>query len=398
MTASTSRPTDRQLLERIAKKRDEKAFTQLVQRHGPMVLGVCRQILGNDQDAEDAFQATFLVLSSKAGSIRSGEALPNWLFNVATRLARRLRAATQRRRAHEVALVEPVPSKPEPRGESDNLGSILYEEIGRLPDKYRLPFILCYLRGRTNVQAAQQLGCPLGTVFSRLARARERLRDRLTRRGLVISGAVLAAALLRLSEQARAAVPQLLQAATVRRALQFGAGKLGSASNVSSRVANLAAWGVGSLAGHGLRMAGSLLLLVALGGSLSVVYLRPGPVVPFGEPVENRLQGTWAEVSLNVDGRAIPGGQGQVTFEDNQMTLLGTVGTFRIDGAKDPIQLDWIVQGAVNRHILEFAGDQLTLAAMHVPPGAPADKELPRPQDFSPQRGKIITSFQRLEH
>jgi RNA polymerase sigma factor (sigma-70 family) len=397
MTTSTSSLTDRQLLERFASQRDEEGFTQLVQRHGPMVLGVCRQILGQEQDAEDAFQATFLVLWSKARSIRSGEALPNWLFNVATRLAKRLRAVTQRRHAHEVALVEPAPSKPRPLGESANLGLILFEEIGRLPDKYRLPFILCYLEGRTNKQAAQQLGCPPGTVFSRLARAREQLRIRLTRRGLAISGAVLAAALLRLSEQTPAAVPQLLEASIVRGVLQFGARKLGSASNISPRVVNLANWGVGSLAGHGLRVAGGLLLLVALGGSLSAVVLRPRPVVSFGEPVENRLQGTWTEVSLNVDGGAIPGGQGEVTFKDNQMTLLGTVGTFRIESAKDPIQLDWIVQGQVIRHILKFDGDQLTLAVMYAPPGAPPGTELPPPQDFSPQRGKIITSFKRLQ-
>jgi RNA polymerase sigma factor (sigma-70 family) len=141
-----------------------------------MVLGVCRQILRQEQDAEDAFQATFLVLSCKAGSIRSGEALPNWLFNVANRLAKRIRTAALRRQAHEVALVEPPLSDPEPWGEIGDLGPILYEEIGRLPDKYRIPFVLCYLEGKTNEQAAQQLGCPPGTVFSRLARARERLR------------------------------------------------------------------------------------------------------------------------------------------------------------------------------------------------------------------------------
>jgi uncharacterized protein (TIGR03067 family) len=285
-----------------------------------------------------------------------------------------------------------VPSEPEPRLESRNLGQILYEEIGRLPDKYRLPFILCYLEGKTNQQAAQQLGCPPGTVFSRLARARERLRIRLTRQGLAISGAVLAAALLRLAEQTTAAVPQLLEATTIRGARRFGTGKLTGASNVSSRVANLATWGVRSLSWHGLHIAGSLILLVALGGSLSVVFLRPRP-----EPVETRLQGTWAEVSLNVDGSPIPGGQGEVTFKDDEMTLLGTVGTFRIDAAKAPIQLDWTVQGQVSPHILEFDRDQLTLAVMHVPPGAPAGTQLPRPENFNPQPGKIITSFKRLQ-
>ena len=216
MTTCTSTPTDRQLLERFATRRDEEAFAELVHRHGPMVLGVCRQILRREQDAEDAFQATFLVLSRKAGSIRSAEALPNWLYGVANRLATRMKAAAQRRQTREVALVEPPLSAPGPGGEVGNLGPILFEEIGRLPDKYRIPLVLCYLEGKTNEQAAQHLGCPPGTVFSRLARARERLRLRLTRRGLTLSTAALAASLVGLSEQASAAVPQLLEATTVQ--------------------------------------------------------------------------------------------------------------------------------------------------------------------------------------
>src|SRR6516162_4079840 len=171
MTACIDNLTDRELLERFATRRDEEAFAQLVRRHGPLVLGVCRQVLRQEQDAEDAFQATFLVLSRKAGSIRSAEALPNWLYGVASRLARRMRGAVARRQAREVALVEPPTSEPGPGGELGDLGPVLHEEIGRLPDKYRLPFVLCYLDGKTNEQAARQLGCPAGTVFSRLARA-----------------------------------------------------------------------------------------------------------------------------------------------------------------------------------------------------------------------------------
>src|SRR6516164_5743210 len=128
MTTSTDNLTDRQLLERFALRRDEESFAHLVQRHGPMVLGVCRQILRQEQDAEDAFQATFLVLSRKAGSIRSAEALPNWLYGVANRLATRMKAAAQRRQTREVALVEPPPSKPGPGGEVGDLGPILFEE------------------------------------------------------------------------------------------------------------------------------------------------------------------------------------------------------------------------------------------------------------------------------
>jgi RNA polymerase sigma factor (sigma-70 family) len=394
MTTATGNPTDRQLLERFATQQDKEGFAQLVNRHGRMVLGVCRQILRQEQDAEDAFQATFLVLARKAGSIHSGEALPNWLFNVANRLARRIRAAALRRQAHEVALVEPPPSEPEPGGDMGDLGPILYEEIGRLPDKYRLPFVLCYLEGKTNEQAAQQLGCPPGTVFSRLARARERLRIRLTRRGLTVTSGVLAATLLSLSEHAAAAVPQLLEATTVQAALRFGAGNLGSASNIPARVVNLARWGVWSLSWRGLRIAGRLLLLVALSGALLVLFLRLRPVE---QPVQNRLQGTWAVASMTIAGVPILGSQAQVTFKDKQMTLSGTSGTYRIDAAKDPMQIDWIVGGGVTQGIFELHGDELTLCFTQSP-GGPPGNEPPRPADFSPQPGKMVMIFKPLRH
>src|SRR5262249_49829935 len=258
MATSTGNLTDGQLLERFVSRRDEEAFAQLVRRHGPLVLGVCRQMLRKKQDAEDAFQATFLVLSRKAGSIRRAEALQNWLYGVATRLATRMKAAALRRQKREVALVEPLPSEPVPEGEAEDLGPILYEEIGRLPDKYRIPFVLCYLEGKTNEQTAQELGCPHGTVFSRLARARERLRHRLKRRGVVVSSAALAATLLNLSAQASASVPESLEATTTQRALRFGSGNPGSVSNIPDCVVNLATSGVRSLAWPKLRMASVL--------------------------------------------------------------------------------------------------------------------------------------------
>jgi RNA polymerase sigma factor (sigma-70 family) len=392
MTTCTASLTDRQLLERFAIQHDEEGFRQLVQRHGPMVLCACRQILRQEQDAEDAFQATFLVLARKAGSIRSGEALPNWLFTVANRLAKRLRAAALRRQAHEVALVEPPQSEPEPANELGNLGPILYEEIGRLPEKYRLPFVLCYLEGKTNEQAAQQLGCPPGTVFSRLARARERLRIRLTRRGVAVSSGVLTAMLLSLSEQASAAVPQLLETTTVQGALGLCSGKLGSASLIPARVLDLANWGIQSLSWRGLRIAGSLLLLVALGGVLPVLYLwlRPGE-----QSVQDRLQGTWTIASMNMGGIAIAGSRAELIFENKQMTFSGTSGTFRIDDAKSPMQIDWIVWDVATHGIFELRGDELTLCFMQAADGALAQPP-PLPTDFSPQPGKMVMVFKRL--
>jgi RNA polymerase sigma factor (sigma-70 family) len=392
MTTCKGTPTDRQLLERFATRRDEEAFAELVHRHGPMVLGVCRHILRQEQDAEDAFQATFLVLSRKAGSIRSAEALPNWLYGVANRLATRMKAAASRRQRREVALVEPPLFEPEPGGEVGDVGPVLFAEIGRLPDKYRIPLVLCYLEGKTNEQAAQHLRCPPGTVFSRLARARERLRLRLTRRGLALSTGVLVASLVRLSEQASAAVPQSLEATTVQGALRFGAGTFGGTSNISARVVSLARWGVRSLAWRKLLVGGGVLALATLVGALSVLFLalRPG-----AQSLQDRLQGTWAITSMNMGGIPISGSEAQITITGNQMTLLDVPGTYRIDARKNPMQIDWIVQGGVTQGVFEFRGDQLTLCFVQDRAG-PQASAAPRPADFSPQPGKMVMILNRL--
>jgi RNA polymerase sigma factor (sigma-70 family) len=384
--------TDRQLLERFAARRDEEAFAQLVRRHGPLVLRVCRQMLRHQQDAEDAFQATFLVLARKAGSIRKAESLPSWLYGVASRLAGRMRTAGRRRRAREVALVETPTSEARPGEDLGDLGPVLFEEIGRLPDKCRVPFVLCYLQGKTNEQAAEQLGCPAGTVFSRLARARELLRQRLTRRGLALSGAVLAATLSNLPEQASAAVPPRLAAATVRRALRFGSGNVGGDSKTPARVVGLAEWGAKSLSGRRLRTAVALLMLLALLTGIGALLLRhrppEGPVPPpqeAGESIRERLQGTWVMTSVTHDGVPVPGAEGELTFKDDQMTLAGVSGTYRIDAAKDPMQLDWTAQGRVLRVALELRGDELTLSRTQSP-------------EFGPQPGKAVMTFKRLRN
>jgi RNA polymerase sigma factor (sigma-70 family) len=173
---------DEALLRRFATEGDPEAFAVLVRRHGGMVLGVCRRLLADPNDAEDAFQATFLVLVRRAGAVRRGELLPGWLYGVARRVAGRARAVAQRRAARQ----RPLPEAAAPAAESvdPDLRAVLDEEVARLPEKYRLPVILCYLQDRTNDEAARLLGCPPGTVATRLARARDRLRSRVARRGL----------------------------------------------------------------------------------------------------------------------------------------------------------------------------------------------------------------------
>ena len=177
--------TDQELLRRFVHLQDETAFAILVERHGPMVLGVCRRILGNGHDAEDAFQATFLVLVRRADSLESPELLGSWLYGVAYRIARKLRAQATRRRQQERQAASVVTAT-EPLTDLAwrELRDTLDVELNHLPDKYRLPLILCYLQGLTNEEAARRLGWPAGSMSYRLARGRELLRQRLLgRRG-----------------------------------------------------------------------------------------------------------------------------------------------------------------------------------------------------------------------
>ncbi len=195
--------TDRQLIERFVDRRDaaaEAAFAALVTRHGPMVLDVCRQLLGDHQHAEDAFQAVFLVLARKAGSIRDPDLLGNWLYGVALRTARKARGRLARRRQNEedqaVESPEAVQAVPADQAAmAREQAEALHREIDRLPGPFRLPVVLCYFEGLTLDEAAQRLRCPAGTVHSRLARARDKLRRGLTRRGVVLPAAALAAVL-----------------------------------------------------------------------------------------------------------------------------------------------------------------------------------------------------------
>jgi RNA polymerase sigma factor (sigma-70 family) len=178
--------TDGQLLERFATGRGEAAelaFAVLVERHGPMVLRVARGILRDDHDAQDAFQATFLILVRKGRSLWVRDSLGPWLHRVACRAAGRARADAGRRRALERGLAEMTPYRVV-ADDRDGLAAAVHEELNRLPDRFRVPIVLCDLEGRTCEEAARHLGCPIGTIGSRLARGRERLRGRLVRRGL----------------------------------------------------------------------------------------------------------------------------------------------------------------------------------------------------------------------
>ena len=212
--APAAEQTDGQLLDRFVRRRDEAAFEALLGRHGPLVLGACRRLLADEADAADAFQATFLVLVRRAGSVRRSAALGSWLYGVAYRVALKMRRSAARRRAHEGEAASMARTAFEGEPAADDLRAALDEELTRLPDRYRAALVACYLQGRTHVQAAEELGWPRGSVAKRLARGLELLRGRLTRRGLALSAAGLAALL---AEEA-AAVPPALAQATLRAA------------------------------------------------------------------------------------------------------------------------------------------------------------------------------------
>src|SRR5579871_6288456 len=161
--------SDRQLLDYFLAQRDEPAFAALMRRHGPMVFCVCRRVLRNAHDAEDAFQATFLVLVRKARSIRRPELLGNWLYGVAYRTALAARGAAVKRRAKERDMAKPEAVEEDGTQE---LAALLDRELVQLPEKYRVPIVLCDLEGKTRKEAARQLGWPEGTINGRLARGR----------------------------------------------------------------------------------------------------------------------------------------------------------------------------------------------------------------------------------
>src|SRR5262245_14955222 len=269
-------PGDDVLMSAFLARRDESAFAALVQRHGPMVLGVCRRILGHAQDAEDAFQAVFWVLSRKAGAVRPRAWVGNWLYGVAVRTALRARGLRRRCREHQVQAMPPQPIAPrEPNGDAH---AILDEEIERLPAKYRLAVVLCELEGRGRGEAAVQLGIPEGTLSSRLAYARRLLAKRLQARGVVLAAGGVTALL---GEPVGAALPQTLLASTMQAASATG--------KTSATVMTLAKGAMAAMFLTKLKQAAALALLsaVALGIGFGSRYLRAEADEPIqAAPVE----------------------------------------------------------------------------------------------------------------
>lgn len=314
---------DSVLLARFAEQNDESAFAQLMELHGGLVWGVCQRVLGHCADAEDAFQATFVVLARKAAAISKRNSVRSWLHGVAYRVSRKALQTQAIRRIREAAVTvaEPATTNDEPTWKE--VRQVLDEELLRLPEKYRLPLLLCYLEGKTQDEAARQLGWSAGVVRGRLDRGRERLRKRLVRRGIGL-GAVLAATLAAQCV-AQAAVPMRLQEATLQATMLQATEK---AALVSASVAALSEEVFRSTLTAKIRLAGVLLfscLIIAVGtllvamprGDQMEAVAPPAPPAPETPPAPRQ-----AEPRLDSHGDPLPA------------SAVARFGTMRLRGSK----------------------------------------------------------------
>jgi RNA polymerase sigma factor (sigma-70 family) len=288
---------DADLLARFHADRDEAAFAALVRRHGGLVLAACRRVLREPADVEDAFQATFLVLLRKAGSIRRTPSVGGWLYRVAHRVALQVRVDAERRRRHEPAGIGSEPAAPPGADPSwREVCGVLHAELDRLPVKFRLPLILCYLDGKTRDEAARLLGWSLGAVKGNLERGRKRLRARLERRGVALSAGLVAA----LSAPRVLAVPDRLVDSTLHTALTTTAPLAGGAAD--GRAALLAHGVLQTMrTTHRILVALSLLAVGAAGTGVGLLA-RPAPTAqaPPAMPAENKAPAAQPKPGLNI--------------------------------------------------------------------------------------------------
>jgi RNA polymerase sigma factor (sigma-70 family) len=411
-------PSDAELLKRFHSARDEAAFALLVARYAPLVWRACCRILSNAQDAEDAFQATFIILVRKAGSVRWQRSIAGWLCEVSHRVARKSRAAQSRRIAaagdHRLEMV----SAPTPAAADADRRLIVEEEIARLPEALRVPIVMCYLQGLTNAQAAQRIGCREGTVVSRLARAREKLRRRLKVRGVAMIGAAGLAGWL--AEGASAAIaPRLIESAA---ALASLAAKGATSAVVSSSAAQLAREVARQLARRNLLRLGGAIVLGGAVAACALIYelglwSKPrGPatppaatdeilvLLPFDElppPVKaalRALEGEWVLEQWTRTGEKLPVDPAslRIRFNRNQCVVSNLIGDppSRVEGfvVLDPSApertLDLLAfvknQATQMRCLYQISGDELRLAI--APPAGP------RPNVLTPQPGATETS------
>jgi RNA polymerase sigma factor (sigma-70 family) len=346
-TENTTQLRDQQLLERFITRHDEAAFDALIRRHGPLVLGVCRRVLRNWHDAEDAFQATFLILARKAGSICQRESVASWLYRVAFHTALQAKANAANRQRHERHAGRPESVDPLDEVTGRELLAVVDEELQKLPDCYRAPLVLCYLQGQTRDEAARQLGVPLGTLKRWLERGRERLRGRLARRGLTLSAGLL---LTGLSQKlAVAAVPTQLAAATLQALVPAAPEKAVAAGILSTQVADLTKGVLKAMFWNKLKgVAAGLLLLSLIGAATGL--LASGARTPQQAEIKTDPPRTPAPMNRGTTNLGHPHPEAKLQTEIKQHTISGIIR----DGAGKPLAdaaVYWL--GTVQEHIAQ---------------------------------------------
>jgi len=380
--------TDQELLRAFLEERAQGAFAMLMQRHGAMVWSVCRRMLGQVHDADDAFQAVFLVLVRKAASLRGQANLGPWLYGVAYRTALKQRAAQVKRLAREQQ-AQPRPEATPPVAAEDL--AALDEEIQRLPDRYRQPLVLCLLEGQTREQAAAGLRLPQGTLSSRIASAKQLLAQRLSKRGVALSLAALAAAL------APSAAPAACVEATQQAITVASTGKLAGAG-VSAPVAALTQEVLNAMFYKQLRKIAAILLslvtLIAI-----IVWLALG--VQAGDdkdapPDQERIVGEWKAASVTDGGRRRDGEGHGIIFTKDKLTLMAGKKKqefpYRLDPTKKP---KWIDSKSADGTkdilgIYKFEGKRLIICINEVGDG-------PRPDRFISEGGTPNDLLMELE-
>jgi len=432
--------TDGQLLEDYISRRDDAALAALIGRHGPMVWGVCRRILHNYHDAEDAFQATFLVLVRKAATIIKRVSVGNWLYGVAYKTALKARGTMAKRRAREAQVTVMPEFAIEDQERWRDLEPLLDEELSRMPDKYRAVIVLCDLQGKTRSEAARQLRCPDGTVAGRLARARTMLAKRLTRRGVVLSGGMLAAVVS--AKVASASVPTTVAYCTIKSAGLLIAGPAG-VSSISASVAALTEAVIRSMRmNKAMSLAAVALMVGALSSTAGLVYTlqaaetsepqlvkdkneKPAETQPkeTAQRDEDAIQGTWRMVRSESDGLTFDEGRPEIegnglVIDKTSVTLttklihdprikkepedVKAIGALALDTKANPKQLviTWEPnawqpkESRVLRGIYSLDGDTLRLCMYF----EGADTKSPFPTEFSAGAGskRAVNTWQRV--
>jgi RNA polymerase sigma factor (sigma-70 family) len=398
-STSQSEPTDERLLRDYVASQDAGAFAAIMRRHGGMVSAVCRRMLWREQDVEDAFQATFLVLMRKAPSLSRPKLLGHWLYGVSYRIASKIRSANIRRRWREAPMVD----LPAPEADDDvswrDLRPVLDDELQRLPQRYRRPIVLFYLEGKSVEEVATALGRPRGTVLSQLARGRERLRLRLAQRNLTLSAGVLASLLVRTASSDAAVPARFLDWAMQAHASSLTVG--GAGAGVSAQARLLAQQVLKDMLRHRLWTIGSLFLAVLLALSVGILsyaaILRPPVAVVQADPRSelSGLQGEWQVIAVERDGRVLPNDQFPFTrLKIRDQIILHEGGdhneevSFQLPPEQQPKAMDMQSTGYHGKKtynaIYALEGDTLTICR----PDAAA-----RPTEFASKPGSNILLY-----